>query len=287
MRQHDTFQHEPIHQLALEIDGVALTGALSPEAAYRVALATLDASESGVLARLAENGPITAIGGLFDDIGALLRALGCTVTSSELRLPPAPARVVAVGCPHRSFDIDPAWLAGFLDAGGLLITSDKAAHLPALADLLPTRKPQPPRRARLMLGGRPDDLLPAVALDAGHAPLDPARLNAAADVLAYDALTGDPLVVSVRAGAGHILHAVPHWRQTSSLGFSALEARPLRSVAAYRERVPDAPDGLSLGAFRAAEAMLRALAAGLRSVHGDWRVPPAASGVTDGVAPTT
>lgn len=270
MQHHDTFQNEPVRQLALEVNGVALTGPLSPDAAYLTALATLSDVERGMLARLADLGPIAAGGGLFDDLGGLLRTLGCKVGEPAPGMPlRGAARVVAVGCPHRSFQLDAGEVARLLDAGGLLLTSDKAARLPALATLLPTRKPQPPRRARLTLGDSTDELLPAVALDAGHAPLDSERLDPAAQALASDALTGEPLVVSLQVGAGVILHAVPHWRQTSSLGNSALEARPLRSVAAYRGRVPTAPAELTLGAFWAAEAMLRALVRGLAVWFGE------------------
>lgn len=278
MQQHGTFQDEPARQLALEVNGVALTGPLSPDAAYLAALATLSDAERGLLARLADLGPIVASGGLFDDVGGLLRACGCKAMQPEAGHPlSGAARVAVIGCPHRSFELDERWLARFLGAGGLLITSDKAARLPALANLLPTRKPQPPRRARLTLGGTADELLPAVTLDAGHAPLDSARLDPAAHLLAYDALTGDPLVVSLPAGAGLILHAVPHWRQTASLGGSAVEARPLHSVAAYRGRVPAAPAELTLGAFWAAEAMLRSLVRGLSVWFGDQAIAVDAS----------
>lgn len=279
MRQSELFDGGAARQLALEVDGVALTVGVGPDAAYRAAFETLSEVERGALTRLSQAGPIRAGGGLFDDLAALLRLLGCSVSEpkagDELF---DGAWMVAIGCPHRSFDLSTDTVERFLAGGGLLLTSDKAARLPALAALLPTRKPQGPRRARLALGNVADSLLPAVALDAGHAPLDAEWLDPAAQVLARDVLTDMPLAVLLPVGTGAVLHAVPHWRQMSDPGCTALEARPLHSVAAYRGLVPAAPSGLTLGAFWAAEAMLRTLACGLLMRFGmDPEVPETSS----------
>jgi hypothetical protein len=158
----------------------------------------------------------------------------------------------------------------------VLITSDKAARMPGLRELLPTLRPRGQRRARLARGAGVDvgGLLPAVTLDAGHAPLDADLLDAAAQVLAYDELTGEPLAVVVPVANGHVIHAVPHWRQSSDATLTALEMRPLATVTMYRELVPRGGEELTLGAFWSAIGMLRTLAAGMSFTFGSERQLP-------------
>jgi len=123
-------------------------------------------------------------------------------------------------------------------------------------------------------GGEEGGLLPAVNLDAGHAPLDAERLHASAEVLAYDGLTGEPLVVALPVANGRVIHAVPHWRQPTDAALTGLELRPLATVANYREFVPSGGEELTLGAFWSALGMLRSLVAGLAHAVGAGRELP-------------
>jgi hypothetical protein len=251
--------------LSLALDGREPFSHAIADAAYSVATRLVAARQRRALGalRAAKPGVVCLVGDGVDRLERMLASLG----APGLRCPhwaalPPRARVALIGCPLRSEAHDPQRVRDFMQAGGVLVSSDHAASLPALRPLLAVAERGAPRRARALRPEGNDQLLPAVYLPAGYDRLAPLGPDASARALATDALTGDPLVVCVPWGAGALLHAVPHWFQDDPACMTDVERRPAQSVAEYAAGGVTRAD-LTVGDVRAAATMLDLLLAGL------------------------
>lgn len=263
---------ESARQMRLSVDGLPLIGATPAAYALQAAAATLSEDDSELLARLRDSGgpAIGVLAAQFDDVPLWLDALGLTfkLLAGE-DLPDSDVQIAFVACPHRFARLDQVDLDRFLDRGGILVTSDRAALLEGVATYLPADKGRAPRRARLNIQTSdcqlPDSgFTPPVWLHHGYRPLDLARVGESdLEVLATDSLTGEPLVVRLRAGEGTVLHSVPHWMQADVAEYlTAADLRPLSHVSCYAAIGNSYPE-LTLGSFLAAQAMLRLWLAGI------------------------
>lgn len=247
-----------------------MIGASPAAYAVRAAVDVLDPRQRSILERLRDAAPerIAVLGDLYDDISSLLATLGIghrRIASEDLA--EADVMVVFAGCPHRHTRLDLEDARRFLERGGVLVSSCRAAQLPGVAGHLPFDKPRGPRRARISdPDGQTADgqiLYPAVALDHGHIPLahqvDDYRDTT---VLARDVLDDRPAVVVASLGRGALVHSVAHWWQDNDAAMTDLERRPLTGVRHLTPLANSHPD-LTWGGFRAAQVMLEALLDGI------------------------
>ncbi|MFW6074790.1 MAG: hypothetical protein ACOC9Y_04295 [Chloroflexota bacterium] len=266
-----------VRQLGLEVDGLPLIGGSEPSYALRAAIEALSPAFDEVFSYLRALGrhEVAILDEFFDPVGELLDGLGVgwrRIAAEDLTL--EPVRLVFVGCNHRNARLDSVDLEPFLARGGVIVTSDRAATLSGLQPYLPTCGGRAARRARIALtspigDGVPGPVTPAAWLEPGHHPLSEGDLSQSdSSVLARDTLTGDPLVVRVEVGSGSILHAVPHWYQSSPTSSpTGLESRLLKDVPCYAA-IGNSYPRLSLGAFLSMRAMLHALLLGIAQSAG-------------------
>jgi hypothetical protein len=236
--------------------------------------AALGHDERASIERLREwLGPeVAVIDSHFDAIPRLLELLGLRprpLASEDL--PGSGVRIGAIGCPHRRTRLDAVDTERFFERGGMLISSDKAARLPGIAAHVRAQASRGPARARVRTyTGDAAMPWPAVWLDHGHVPLDGSmRRDPDVEILALDAMTGEPLAVHARCGPGALIHSVAHWVQAPIADrMTAVERRPLREVPAFCG-IGNSYPGISLGAFMSQMAMLRLLLDGLsRAMEG-------------------
>ena len=262
----DVTAHNARTALSIALDGVAPRRPAVAAEAYRLARLLTAARWRHVFQALeaVHDGALCVVGDETLGIGRLFEAVSVPFT----RLPRwnagvDRAAIVCIGCPQDAQLLDSRRLLDFMHHGGLLVTSDHAAALPAIRGLLPLAGRGAPRRARAL---RPhsdaDALLPAVFMPAGYDRLAPLPDGGPARTLATDALTGEPLVVLVPVGAGALLHAAPHWLQDDPACWTALERRPASSVRAYVALEPRDPD-VTVGDIQAAVTLLSLLLEGI------------------------
>lgn len=251
-------------QLALQVDGVPLRGGASAAYTVQAVISSFSKLERERLEQLhrAVGPEIGVVDSFFDDISTLLQQLGFrTRPIAGEDLGETELRVAAIGCPHRHTRLDRIDSAMFLERGGVLVSSDKAIRLPGISAYLEHLTGRPPARARLTMDGNDEcqGFAPAW-LDPGHLPIDLATNNESAmETLASNPLTGDPLVVAVRAGSGTLIHSVPHWLQVPhEHALTSVERRPLRDVPRFRHTGNSYP-GISFGAFMAQRSMVELL----------------------------
>jgi hypothetical protein len=199
-----------------------------------------------------------AAGTLGGFMGRLLRAFGRAGEAREVFL---------LGCQHQADRVLMRDVIAHLQAGAIVLSSDRSAGLPLWRDLLSSAAPAPPRRARVGLRvpavGRSLPLLPAIRLAPGHRPLtSSAGRGAGAHLLAADALTGDPLGVAMPVLRGWIVHSSAHWWQDVSADDTETGSRILLTTPAYRS-IGHAFPLVTVGEFHAAAGMLAMLASGL------------------------
>lgn len=266
--------------LALALDGFESDNHEVARAALRAGL-QLTAEDWGAARRAlnaAPDGAVQVVGGSADNVAELLAQVGAHFSARPQWDAAADrARVVFLGCPRHTLPFDEQRMLRFAAAGGVLVTSDHAVAMPALRALLPGAGRGAPKRARAC---RPTDeadgLLPAVYLPAGHERLAPLSDDGRRRTLAFDALTGDPLVVRLRVGAGALLHAVPHWFQDEPTPLTDVERRPAAQAPGYAGLGISRPD-VTVGGVQSAATMLGLLLEGLSEVAlgaGGWPVPP-------------
>jgi hypothetical protein len=242
--------------------------------AYRLAAEQLGTAYQASRARLESYRPreLIVIDCLDDDLAEVLWALDLQPTLVEPgRAIPTGAKIVFIGSSRRGIRLPNDDLHFLLEQGGILVTSGSEWLWPRLQERLPMLPPRSGSRARLRWHWTlPEDYRPAgglsplVVLRDGHGPLDPAVSNDPnTTVLAFDALTDNPLVVLTRVGGGLLLHGVPAWfqRDIGSVE-TAAESRLLAHVPAYAELGRRYP-AVTLGEYLAAEAMLTSLLVGL------------------------
>lgn len=258
-----------VSQLPLHVDGIPLVGASEMQYAIHAAVETLPDNDVLLLAALRKE-HVIVLSSFFDPVDELLDALGIrwsAAAAEDLAL--LDATIAVAGCPHRHMRLDRRDVEVFLGRGGVLISSDRAALTTGLAPYVRVGPGRGPSRARVVTSCEdrdprlPQSLLPAIWLDPGHQPLaKPVR--DAADVLAFDALTGSPLATVECIGDGAIVHSVAHWMQNSpTMTPTGFESQRLASVPAYAVIGNSYPQ-LSLGAYLSATVMVRLLLAGLR-----------------------
>jgi len=264
--------------LALELDGESPIDRPSADQAYAIAASLIGEpfdNARQVLNRLGPHG-VVVVGHPFDEMHRLLTAVGIRhrVLSSMDALDRFP-RVVFLGCIPAVAHPAEQHIAALLASGAVLVTSDKSAGLPILADALGPGSPQPPHECQLdmnrsmwvsselswstSLGG----FLPTVRLPPGFVPIAP-NLDHESDgwVLASDASNGAPIVVTRRVGGGRVIHSVSHWWQDDDMPMHAVGRRSVSNIAQLQHRVP-AESTVTFGRMCAALGMLTTLVAGL------------------------
>lgn len=267
------FVSDTSRQLVLEIDGLPLRDGSAAVYTIQSVISSLSDQDRELLKQL--RGVIGLEIGIidrhFDDVSTLIGQLGFkprAIAGEDLG--ETDLRVVAIGCPHRHTRLDQIDATSFLRRGGVLLSSDKAIRLPGISAFVEHAPGRAPAQVRLckVTGGADDRaMLPAVWLDPGHLPIAPnARRSPDVTTLAFDPMTGQPLVIAVQVDDGVIIHSVPHWLQIPyENALTSVERRPLRDVPQYRHLGNTFP-GVTLGAFLAQRAMIDLLLQGLASV---------------------
>ena len=271
MQYSHQIDRESGQQLPLEVDGLPLHGGAPDAYTVQAVIGSFSAAEREQVDRLRDRiGPeIGVVDSHFDDVPHLLRRLGFRprpIAGEDLAETALP--VVAIGCPHRHTRLDRVDVDRFLQRGGVLLSSDRAIRLPGISAFLGHLPGRPLTRARLVRAHRNEhDAIAPVWLDAGHLPIDPATLDASdAQALATNPLTGEPLVVVVRSGAGALIHSVPHWlQQPQPDALTSVERRPLRAVPQFRHTGNSYPD-LTLGGFLAQRSLVEVLVESLAMI---------------------
>ena len=265
--------------LALALDGEFEPADDVAETAYRSAVVLLGRRFERVfdVMRHAGGDRIFVAGGQFDPLQHLMSVAHVNYSRFDaLEATALPPAIVFVGCLASADRFAFARIPTLLDAGTIFVTSDKCATLPGIEATLRPGAPQPPRRTRLLLNdkrvaSRFDEgmidplagLLPSIRLAPGHLPVAPTfERDLDAWVLASDAATQAPLVVSIAAGRGHVVHAVPHWWQDSDVFDTAVERRSINEMPGLRSAVAGQSE-TTFGQFSGAWGMLVALVAGL------------------------
>jgi hypothetical protein len=258
-------------QLALALDGVLPVRDARAEDACRAAIWSDRESVEPVLARLRALGrsAVVTLSGPFDPLHRLLAILAvphCVANSPEDV--PGGARVVAVGCCSDADSINHV-VASLRDRDVILLTSDKTALFPALAEQLQPLPPRPGRLARIMFepgvvseNDRGGGIFPGISLAAGYVPIEASAVSADTRVLARDADTAEPLMMVLSVGRATVLHSVAHWWQCDPLGQTAVDMRLLSDIPTLASLGHEFPT-VRFGEFQAARAMIAGLAAGL------------------------
>ncbi len=249
----------------MQVDGLPLRGGNGPANTLQAVIGSFTGREQRLLQDLqrAFGRDIGIIDGHFDDVATLLAALGfrgrpiAGEDLSDCGLP-----VVALGCPHRHTRLDEVDSGRFFEHGGILVSSDMAARLPGIAAHLGHQRGRPPARGRIarFSADAPAEPFAPIWLDPGHLPLSSSVVSKTpVTTLALNPMTGEALVVSVAAGAGTLIHSVPHWLQTPhESAMTSVERRPLRDVPRYRH-IGNSYSGIALGAFLAQRSMVEVL----------------------------
>lgn len=274
---------DPRVRLALELGDGPFESTETVHAVYRGVLNTLEPRFQRTLnmIRRFTADELLLAHSCADDVASLFHLAGATGDRNSSRFYDlAGVRLAVLGCLSRNHGLTSEALADYFADGGVLVTSDKAiAHLPLPPFGLHVNEPVGPRRGRMMVSPRTthgwDDvvqqgrlLASAVTLDAGHIPVDVVcEERDDVWVLAHEALGGRPLVVVARVLDGWLVHAVPHWFQTPPGMPTAVERRPLATLAHHIGGF-DVPSDASVGLFMAARAMVFTLLSGLEIAFG-------------------
>lgn len=262
-------------QLLRNAVGVLLDGVLPPDDAHAIAAWRAVESaqaEAPTLARLLGEAEAGVVASRCDRVHTVLRALIPEVQCvSNWDAAFHPRGVAFLPCPGLRTFVHPERVYELLDAGGVVVSSDRALEFEPLRSLVPAAGRSGPRRARVDCGPVLPDmpLLPAVELSAGHVSLDAALVGrAGVQLLAVDALSDEPLIVLVPAGNGWVLHAVPHWFQQDAGWFTALERGCVADAPWARDRWRSVGH-VRIGDLLAALAMAMVLRRGLAIARGD------------------
>jgi hypothetical protein len=112
---------------------------------------------------------------------------------------------------------------------------------------------------------------PPVRVSPGHLPLEREQ-PIGVEIVACDALTGEPLVVRAPAHLGQVIHAVPHWWQETEPDATELGRRSVASIAAFADSDIANHDS-TVGWFGSASAMLASLLTALDHALDEIDVP--------------
>jgi hypothetical protein len=268
--------------LALDLDGEALAMLDALEDAYSFASRLLGDQFAWASAWMSTRGPgrVVAVGSQFDPVRRLLRATG--IPHVAVAVPEAISGfpdILFLGCLSSSSPEGAETIARLLDAGTIVVSSDKSATIAGLRDVLRPGSPQPPTRCLLDINPRLlcDHSRSAVAplaglssvvrLSAGSVPIAPVVSGVHNWVVASDAQTGAPISVVVQIGRGHLIHSVPHWWQADDNAMTALDQRLARDISGLRS-VASGDSIATFGQVSAAAGMLSILSAALRVAAG-------------------
>ena len=262
--------NDPRSLLSFRLDGEMVESSETVRQVHSTFLSHFEPQFSSVFSWLREMpaGDLVALPSSCDDIATVFDLAGARPVSVSMsptaRLYP---RIIVAGCsrhPFQTLAIDPV---GFMESGGVLVTSDRTiASVQLPPGLISSMSPAAPGRARLPILATAPGMSPAVALAAGHLPVavdHGAGTNV--QVLAADILTGKPVVLAVRVGVGWLLHSVAHWYQHCPAPATAVERRPVL-LTGYQIDSPELPASASLGLVLAVRSMLFLLLSGLQLV---------------------
>ena len=260
-----------IDDLARALDGDVPEDADETEAAYEAALLADQFVLRPSINRLRALGQhrIAVAANRYDDLPRLLQTVDIPFRLLAGGESIGDAKLVLLGCGVNE-GVGNAVIDEARKGGSIIVTSDRAAYLTPLSQVLRPLSPSSPRTARARwnrvgeerLVGLDSDTLPthhAVALSPGHVPVSPPRRHSR--VLLTDGFTGEALVMLQRDGGVQLLHAVPHWWQSSAIVDTAVDRRRVRDIPTYEGLGLRFPE-LMFGQFSAARVMVSAFLVG-------------------------
>jgi hypothetical protein len=275
-------------EIALALDGAIPDDDRASFAAYRAALDPVTVAMGPHIQCLRQFGAagLVAASTRFDDTHRLLRALDVgAISTAAIPENGKPPGILVLGCRAGNSPARTAWVVRMLQRGAVIVSSDRFAGDSTVASTLNVAASRPPARARVALNPRVADTLlshgewgrlvaemnPAVRLAPGHLPLAMAQ-HAETRIIASNAMTGEPLIVSARIGNGLLIHSVAHWWQDVNPDATAIGRRPLASAPAFTTLGLKHPEA-RLGGFAAASVQLAGLFAALEPAFIQLRQP--------------
>lgn len=265
-------------EIALALDGMLPPADRESLAGYRAAMTSLTTAFPRHLRRFRRRAAVGQVSATerFRTKNNLLNVIGITPLLADA-IPDDDSwpGIVFVGCRGTKDVRHHRWVEQMLNRGGIVVSSDKTAAIPVIADGLQLAGGRNARRARMQLalehtallsGGSSwtrfvFDMHPAVRLAAGHLPLLPTQEDSTR-IISRDALTDEPLVVVARVAGGQVVHSVPHWWQLSEPDSTEIGRKPLTSVPAFVKLGEEHPDA-RVGMFGAGSVMIASLLLGI------------------------
>ena len=261
-----------IDDLALALDGEVSEDAYETEAAYEAALLAdqLVLRPSINRLRAFDQDRIAVAAHRYDDLPRLLQTVDVPFRLLADGESIGDAVLVLLGCGVNE-RVGNEVIDEAREAGTIIVTSDRAACIEALSRVLRPLSPSSPRTARarwnrvgvdglVVPDGDTAPTCHAVALSPGHVPVSPT--GSRSRVLLTDAFTGEALVTLQRDRGLQLLHAVPHWWQSSAIVDTAVDRRRVRDIPAYEGLGMRFPE-LMFGQFSAARVMLSSFLVGV------------------------